>query len=85
MVTGQDSGDKPLFTTDFSMNLVINGEEHHDLPESLTVQGLIVHLGLPEKKIAIERNREIVPKSTFNTAALADGDVLEIIHFIGGG
>ena len=67
------------------MNLVINGEEHHDLPESLTVQGLIVHLGLPEKKIAIERNREIVPKSTFNTAALADGDVLEIIHFIGGG
>lgn len=67
------------------MNLVINGEEHHDLPESLTVQGLIVHLGLPEKKIAIERNREIVPKSTFNTAALADGDILEIIHFIGGG
>jgi len=67
------------------MNLVINGEDHHDLPEPLTVLGLIGHLGLPEKKIAIERNREIVSKSTFATTELSDGDVLEIIHFIGGG
>ena len=42
------------------MKLVINGEDHHDLPALLTVAGLIAHLGLPEKKIAIERNREIV-------------------------
>ena len=67
------------------MNLVINGEDHHDLPEPLTVAGLIAHLALPEKKIAIERNREIVSKSTFNTTELSDGDILEIIHFIGGG
>jgi len=67
------------------MNLVINGEDHHDLPEPLTVLGLIKHLGLPEKKIAIERNREIVSKSTFAMTELSDGDVLEIIHFIGGG
>ena len=67
------------------MHLVINGEDHHDLPEPLTVQDLIVHLGLPEKKIAIERNREIVPKSTFEEAELSEGDILEIIHFIGGG
>lgn len=67
------------------MNLVINGEDHHDLPQRLTVQGLIKHLGLPEKKIAIERNREIVSKSTFETTELSEGDVLEIIHFIGGG
>lgn len=67
------------------MNLVINGEDHHDLSEPLTVQGLIAHLGLPEKKIAIERNREIVSKSTFETTELSDGDRLEIIHFIGGG
>jgi thiamine biosynthesis protein ThiS len=85
MLTGHDSGNKPIIATDNSMNLVINGEDHHDLPEPLTVQGLILHLGLPAKKIAIERNREIVPKSTFETALLADGDVLEIIHFIGGG
>lgn len=67
------------------MNLVINGEDYQDLPTPLTVAGLIVHLGLPEKKIAIERNREIVPKSTFGEAELSDGDKLEIIHFIGGG
>ena len=67
------------------MNLVINGEDHHDLPESLTVMGLIKHLSLPEKKIAIERNREIVSKSTFVTTELSEGDILEIIHFIGGG
>ena len=66
------------------MNLIINGEDHHDLPHPLTVAGLIAHLGLPEKKIAIERNREIVPKSTFGEAALSEGDRLEIIHFIGG-
>jgi len=67
------------------MNLVINGEDYHDLPELITVLGLIAHLGLPEKKIAIERNREIVSKSTFATTELSEGDVLEIIHFIGGG
>ena len=68
-----------------SMNLVINGEDYHDLPATLTVAGLIDHLDLPAKKIAIERNREIVPKSTFGTVELNDGDRLEIIHFIGGG
>jgi len=65
--------------------LTINGEEHYDLPDSLTVAQLLTHLKLPEKKIAVECNREIVPKSTFGTAALSDGDRLEIIHFIGGG
>jgi len=67
------------------MFLIINGEEHIDLPEPLTVAGLIVYLGLPEKKIAVERNLEIVPKSTFDDTNLSDGDRLEIIHFIGGG
>ncbi len=67
------------------MFLVINGDDYNDLPSPLTVKGLIAHLGLPEKKIAIERNREIVPKSTFGQTDLSDGDRLEIIHFIGGG
>lgn len=65
--------------------LVINGEDHDDVPDGLSVLGLIKHLELPEKKIAVERNLEIVPKSTFSEAMLADGDKLEIIHFIGGG
>lgn len=67
------------------MNVVINGEDHYDLPSGMTVAALLAYLKLPVKKIAVERNREIVPKSTFDTAVLADGDRLEIIHFIGGG
>lgn len=67
------------------MNLVINGEEHTELPSPLTIAGLIAHLDLPALKIAVERNREVVPKSTFGEVALTEGDRLEIIHFIGGG
>ena len=67
------------------MNLVINGEDYFDLPDELTVAGLIAYLDLPGKKIAVERNREVVPKSTFDTVLLQEGDRLEIIHFIGGG
>lgn len=66
------------------MKLTLNGETH-DLPEDLTITGLIAHLGLPNKKIAVERNLEVVPKSTFGEVKLAEGDRLEIIHFIGGG
>jgi len=65
--------------------LIINGEEYPDIPNDITVSELLKRLKLPEKKIAIERNREIVSKSTFETAILHDGDKLEIIHFIGGG
>lgn len=68
-----------------SVNLTINGKDHYDLPDPLSVFQLLAHFELPEKKIAVELNREIVPKSTFETAMLSDGDKLEIIHFIGGG
>ena len=67
------------------MTLHINGETYHDLPDALSVAALLAHLGLPEKKIAVERNREIVSKSTFAQTTLTEGDRLEIIHFIGGG
>lgn len=67
------------------MHLIINGKDHDDLPDGLTVAGLIAHLGLPERKIAIERNLTVIPKSTFETAVLNNHDTLEIIHFIGGG
>lgn len=67
------------------MELTINGETYSDLPVGLTVSGLIAHLKLPKGKIAVECNLEIVSKSTFDSTTLADGDRLEIIHFIGGG
>ena len=66
------------------MKLTLNGEIH-TLPDDLTITGLIAHLGLPNKKIAVERNLEVVPKSTFGDVKLTEGDRLEIIHFIGGG
>jgi thiamine biosynthesis protein ThiS len=67
------------------MHLIINGDDHDDLPDGLTVAALIAHLGLPERKIAIERNLEVIPKSTFDAVVLSNHDKLEIIHFIGGG
>ncbi|NNE58891.1 MAG: sulfur carrier protein ThiS [Hellea sp.] len=67
------------------MNLVVNGKDYHDLPEGMTVGALLDHLTLPRKKIAVERNMEIVSKSKFDDAVLCEGDRLEIIHFIGGG
>ena len=67
------------------VHLIINGKDHDNLPDELTVGGLIAHLGLPERKIAVERNREVVPKSTYDETVLENHDTLEIIHFIGGG
>ncbi|MGB3456769.1 MAG: sulfur carrier protein ThiS [Litorimonas sp.] len=67
------------------MHLVINGEDHDDLPDGLSVATLIAHLGLPERKIAVERNLEVVPKSHYAETVLSNHDKLEIIHFIGGG
>ena len=67
------------------MTITINGEEYADLTQGINMSGLLAHLGLHEKKIAIERNREIVPKSGYANVVLKDGDVLEIITFIGGG
>ena len=67
------------------MNLVVNGQDYRDIPDGISVKELLIHLELPEKKIAVECNLEIVAKSTFETTILSEGDRLEIIHFIGGG
>jgi len=67
------------------VNLVINGKDYHDIPEGISVGELLDYLKLPRKKIAVERNMEIVPKSTFDGCIVEEGDRFEIIHFIGGG
>jgi thiamine biosynthesis protein ThiS len=74
---------KPLFET--IMQLIINGETYDKLKADINVRDLLSHLDLPQAKIAVELNREIVPKSGYATMLLQDGDVLEIITFIGGG
>lgn len=66
------------------MRIMINGESR-ELAAGLTVAALLTHLGIDTRKVAVERNLEIVPKSTFAVTELRDGDRLEIVHFIGGG
>lgn len=66
------------------MRLIINGD-NREFAEGLTVHQLLETMGLDSRKIAVERNREIVARSTFAETRLADGDQLEIVHFIGGG
>ena len=66
------------------MRIMINGESR-ELAPGLTVAALLTELGIDTRKVAVERNLEIVPKSTFATTEIGDGDRLEIVHFIGGG
>lgn len=65
-------------------DLKINGEARH-FHDPLTVAGLIDQLGYSGKRIAVEKNGEIVPKSQHATTALATGDQLEIVVAVGGG
>ena len=67
------------------MKLIINGETYDQLKADMSVLGLLSYLNLPKAKIAVELNREIVPKSRYEAVILQDGDMLEIITFIGGG
>jgi len=66
------------------LDLKINGEVRQ-FPAALTVTGLIDLLGYTGKRIAVERNGEIVPKSQHATTQLAAGDQLEIVVAVGGG
>ncbi|MBC7521976.1 MAG: sulfur carrier protein ThiS, partial [Sandarakinorhabdus sp.] len=66
------------------INLVLNGDPRRIAPGA-TIAALLAELDLDAAKVAVERNLEIVPRSTFGAAVLADGDRLEIVHFVGGG
>lgn len=66
------------------MRLILNGESR-ELPDALTVEGLVEQLSLVGKRFAVERNGEVVPKSQHGTVAMKDGDRIEIIVAVGGG
>jgi len=65
------------------MQLTINGEKKEI--KAATVADLLASLGIDSDQVAVECNLEIVPKSRWHTAALAGGDAIEIVEFIGGG
>ncbi len=66
-----------------SKSITLNGAPHRTAAD--TIADLVRELELAPEKVAVERNGEIVPRSTLSEAALAEGDVLEIVHFVGGG
>ena len=66
------------------MRLHVNGEPR-EFEGPMTVALLVERLGLDARKVAIERNLEIVPRSTYGATAVGDGDRLEIVNFVGGG
>ena len=71
-------------TIDSTLSLRINSE-HRRVSPGTTLTELINQLGLDPARVAVERNLEIVPRSTFATLCVEDGDDYEIVHFVGGG
>jgi sulfur carrier protein len=67
------------------IQLTINGNPRNFEEAQLTVDQLVARLGLQGKRLAIERNGEIVPRSLFQQTALSNGDKLEIVGAVGGG
>jgi sulfur carrier protein len=65
------------------VNIVLNGEEKQ--VSAGTITALIDEIGLDGRKVAVERNLEIVPKSQYLGTVLENGDRIEIVHFVGGG
>lgn len=66
------------------IGIEVNGERR-EVPQGASVAELLALIGLAAPKVAVERNLEIVPRSAWATTPLAEGDRLEIVHFIGGG
>lgn len=66
------------------MELWINGERQ-DVPSGLTVATLLLHLGLRAERVAVELNEVVIRKEQRSEKALAPGDRVEIVSFVGGG
>jgi len=70
--------------TDGTVSITVNGE-HRRVAAGLTIAQLAEEIGLVPEKVAVERNLEIVPRSTLAQVVIEDGDEIEIVHFVGGG
>jgi sulfur carrier protein len=66
------------------MKVLINGETK-EISGELNLSELLKHFSLPQERIAIELNREVVRKKDWESIKVSDGDKLEVIHFVGGG
>ena len=66
------------------MHITLNGDSC-EYPDKLSASQLLENLGLSGKRLALEVNREIVPRSSFDRHIIQPGDQVEIVHAIGGG
>lgn len=66
------------------LRVVVNGEERR-VSGPATLLDLLAHLGLDPRTVVVERNREIVRRPRLGETALAEGDTIELVHFVGGG
>ena len=69
---------------DESLSIRVNGE-HRRVTPGISIAALVNELGLDPARVAVERNLEIVPRSTLGEVKVEDGDDFEIVHFVGGG
>jgi len=69
---------------DGTLSIRVNGE-HRRVPAGISIAELALELGLEPTKVAVERNLEIVPRSTLGEVKVEDGDEYEIVTFVGGG
>ncbi len=66
------------------MTIRLNGETR-ELRDGLSIAGLLDELGLSGRRLAVERNRDVVSRDSFATTVLCAGDVVEVVQFVGGG
>ncbi len=66
------------------MKVFINGE-NKEIPNVVNLLGLLRHFALPQERIAVELNKEVVRKKDWENITINDADKIEIIHFVGGG
>jgi len=69
---------------DGSLGIRVNGE-HRRVPDGVSIAEMVNSLGLDPLRVAVERNLEIVPRSSLGELCVEDGDDFEIVHFVGGG
>ena len=66
------------------LSITLNGQARQ-VPDPLTLAGLLDHLGLDPRSVVVERNRAIVRRQSLADTPVAAGDVIELVHFVGGG
>ena len=67
-----------------SLAIRVNGEQRR-VPAGASIAAMLIGLGLDPKRVAVERNLEVVPRSSLAEVEVEDGDRFEVVHFVGGG